>query len=89
MCAAELRLRTDAHRSVRTRSVTFADDSLTMITATPQERATLLSPVNLCRDVNGNRRLTPWRQLNFDPLRIVDLILLWRWPQARDQGHGP
>ena len=33
--AAELRLRTGAHRSVRTRSVTFADDSLTMITATP------------------------------------------------------
>ena len=31
----ELRLRTGAHRSVRTRSVTFADDSLTMITATP------------------------------------------------------
>jgi hypothetical protein len=31
LCAAELRLRTGAHRYVRTRSVTFADDSLTMI----------------------------------------------------------
>jgi hypothetical protein len=35
LCADELRLRTGAHRSVRTRSVTFADDSLTMIIATP------------------------------------------------------
>jgi hypothetical protein len=33
--AAELRLRIGMHRSVRTRSVTSADDSLTMITATP------------------------------------------------------
>jgi hypothetical protein len=43
--AAELRLRIGVHRSVRTRSVTSADDSLTMITATldPQERASHLS----------------------------------------------
>jgi hypothetical protein len=39
--AAELQLRIGAHRSVRTRSVTSAGDSLTMITATLPSSALL------------------------------------------------
>ncbi len=55
MCAAELRLRTGAHRSVRTRSVTSADDSLTLITATARSTQTALPALDMRRDRGSAR----------------------------------